>query len=132
MPLTKEAVQWKRRPKAVPRLGAASLSFLAVGASAAIAGIDHPDHRVASAPVARQVMDDVQIREVSLATFHVFDNERVGTQRPHTRPRMISAGACGVGLYYPQNPPAVSAPAYQAPPPARPRPTRRAYRYKRF
>jgi hypothetical protein len=85
----------------------------------------------ASAPVAEQVMDEEQISEVSLATFHVFDNESAGTQQPRKRPTMVSQGACGIGLYYPQNPPALSGPAYQTPPPPRPRPIRPAHKYKR-
>jgi hypothetical protein len=130
MPHGKESAQRKRRTRAVPMLGAAGLSFsLAAGASAAIAGTD--PYSSASVLVARQAMDEQQICEVSLATFHVFDNESVGTRRPRTRSTTVSQGACGIGLYEPQNPPAVSAPAYQTPPPPRPRPTRPAYRYKR-
>ena len=73
MPHTKEVVRRKRRTKAVPVLGAAGLSLsLAVGMSAASGSID-PDPAT-SAPAAQQVMDDEQISDVSLATFHVFDN----------------------------------------------------------
>jgi hypothetical protein len=127
---TKQASQRKRRTKAVPVLGAAGLSFsLVASASAAIGGMN-PDP-ASSAPVAQQLMDEEQISEVSLATFHVFDNESAGTQRPRTRPTMVSQGACGTGLYYPQNPPALSGPVYQTPPPPRPRPIRPAHKYKR-
>jgi hypothetical protein len=109
---TKEVSRRKRRTRAVPVLGAAGLSFsLVAGASAAIGGMNADP--AASAPVAEQVMDEEQISEVSLATFHVFDNESAGTQQPRKRPTMVSQGACGIGLYYPQNPPALSGPAYQ-------------------
>ena len=127
---TKEAAQQKRRIKAMPVLGAAGLSFsLASGVSATIGSIN-PDS-AAPVPVAEQMMDEEQISEVSLATFHLFDNECVGPQRPRTRPTMISQGACGADLYYPQNPPAVSGPVYQPTSPPRARPVRRAYKYKR-
>jgi hypothetical protein len=76
---TKEVSRRKRRTRAVPVLGAAGLSFsLVAGASAAIGGMNADP--AASAPVAEQVMDEEQISEVSLATFHVFDNESAGTQ----------------------------------------------------
>ena len=127
MPHRKEAVLRKRRTRAVPMLQAAGLSFsLATGASPASGSIDPS----ASTLVARQAMDEQQICEVSLATFQ-FDNESLGTQRPRVRPIVVSQGACGIGFYYPQNPPAVSAPVYQAPPPPRSRPARSAYRYRR-
>jgi len=98
---TKEAAQQKRRIKAMPVLGAAGLSFsLASGVSATIGSIN-PDSAT-SVLVAEQVMDEEQISEVSLATFHLFDSERVGLRRLRTRPTMISQGACGADLYYPQ------------------------------
>jgi hypothetical protein len=108
-------------------LQAAGLSFsLAAGASPAIGGIDPS----ASSLVARQAMDEQQICEVSLATFR-FDNENLSIQRPRARPLMVSQGACGIGFYYPQNPPAVAAPVHRGSPPPRPRPARSAYRYRR-
>jgi hypothetical protein len=129
MPHTKERAQRKRRTKAVPVLGAAGLTFsLATGAPAAIGSVN-PDPAT-SALGAQRVMDEEQILDVSLATFHVLDNESDGTRRPRTRPTVISQGACGADLYLPQNPPTVSGPVYQAPPP-RPRPLRPAYRYRR-
>ena len=130
MPHTKEATRRKRRIKAMPVLGAAGLSLsLASGTSAAISGIN-PDPAT-SRPVAQQVMDEEEISEVSLATFHVFGSESVGQQLSGTRRTVVSQGACGADLYLPQNPPAVSARGYQAPPPPRSRPIRPAYKYKR-
>ena len=125
----KVATQRKRRTKAVPVLGAAGLSFsLATGAPAAVGGVN-PDPAT-SALVAEQVMDEEQISDVSLVTFRMIDSESGGTRRPRTRPTMVSQGACGADLYYPQNPPAVSAPVYQASPP-RPRAPRPVYKYRR-
>jgi hypothetical protein len=130
MPHRREGAQRKRRSKAVPTLGAAGLSFsLAVSASAAIGDTD--PHASASAPAAPQVTEEEQIFEASLAAFRVFDNENIGTPRRRVQPTMISQGACGIGFYYPQNPPAVSGPAYQAAPPSRPRLVRPPYKYRR-
>ena len=74
-------------------------------------------------------MDEEQISDISLATFHLFDGDSGGP--PRRRPATISQGACGADLYYPQSPPAAGPPVYQAPPPARPRPTRPTNRYRR-
>jgi hypothetical protein len=128
---TKEAVRQKRRTKALPVLGAAGLSLsLASGASAAIGGMN-PD-TATSPPVAQQVMDEEENSDVSLATFHVFRRESAGTQQPRTRPIMVSQGACGIGFYYPQNPPTLGGPVYRVPPPPRSRPIRPAHKYKRL
>jgi hypothetical protein len=107
-------------------LAGLSLS-LASGPAAAIGGVN-PD-LATSAPIVRQVMDEEESFDVRLATFHVFDGESADV--PRTRPTMISQGACGADLYYPQNPPAVSGPVYQTPRSFRPRPTRPANKYKR-
>ena len=84
-----------------------------------------------SAPVARQVMDEEEIFDVRLATFRVFNGESANP--PRTQPTIVGAGcgACGIGLYYPQNPPAVGGTVYQTPRPFRPRPTRPANKYRR-
>jgi hypothetical protein len=130
MPHTKEAARRRRRTKAMPVLGAAGLSLsLASGTSAAISSIN-PDPAT-SAPPAQQVMDEEQTSDISLATFHVFDNESIGPQRSGTRRTMVSQGACGADLYFPQNPPSVSGPVYQPPSPPRARPIRPAYKKNR-
>ena len=99
---TKEAGQRKRRTKAVPVLGAAGLSFsLATGAPAAVGNVNQDP--ATSALVAKQVMDEEPISDVSLATFHVLDNESGSTWRLRTRPTVVSQGACGADLYLPQN-----------------------------
>jgi hypothetical protein len=131
MSRTKEACQRKRRTNAMPMLGAAGLSLsLASGPAAAIGGASQDP--ATSAPIAQQVIDEEEIFEVSLATFRVFDRE--SADAPRTRPTIVGAGcgACGIGLYYPQNPPAVGGPVYQTPRPFRPRPTRPASKYKRL
>ena len=129
MPYTKVATQRKCRTKAVPVLGVVGFSFsLATGAPAAV-GTIKPDPAT-SAPVAEQVMDEEQISDVSLATFHMMDNESGNPGRPRTRPTVVSQGACGADLYLPQNPPAVGAPVYRVPPPSRSRPVRPTHRYR--
>jgi hypothetical protein len=130
MPHTKQAARRERRITAMPVLGAAGLSLtLASSASPATASIN-ADFTTLS-PVAQQVMDEEEISEVSLATFHVLDKGSVGPLRTRARPLMVGQGACGADLYLPQNPPAAGAPVYRAPPPPRSRPTRPAYKYKR-
>jgi hypothetical protein len=120
MPQPKETPQRKRRRKAVPVLGAAGLSLsLASGASAAMGGVSaHP-----LTPVSQQMtLREEEISDVCLAAFHVFDKEIVGTQRPRAR---IAAGACGIGLYYPDTPPPVfAAPVYAT------RPVQPAHKYR--
>jgi hypothetical protein len=124
----KEAPRRKRRTNTVPMLAGLSLS-LASGPAAAIGGVSQ-DLGI-SAPIARQVMDEEEIFDIRLTTFHVFDEESANA--PRTRPLIAGAacGACGAGLYYPQNPPAVSGPVYQTPRPLRPRPNRPARKYNR-
>ena len=133
MPQPKETPQRKRRRKAVPVLGAAGLSLsLASGASAAMGGMSaHP-----LTPVSQPMtLHEEEISDVSLATFHVFDKENVGTQRPRVRLAFGSGGcggcggcgcACGIGLYYHDTPPVFGGPVY--PPP--PRPVRSAHKYR--
>jgi hypothetical protein len=129
MPRTQEADRSKRRRKAIPVLSAAGLSLsFASGATSAIgsANLD-----AATLPLAvRQPLSEEEIFEVSLATFHVRDDGTVA-RWVSPRPIMVGQGACGADLYYPQSPPVVSAPAYQASPIPGSRPSRPAYRYKR-
>jgi hypothetical protein len=128
MPHTKEVARRKRRIKAVPLLGAAGLSLsLASGTSAAIGDTNS----TTAASIAQYVLGEEQISDISLATFQVPDDESVGPPWSGIRPTMISQGACGADLYLPQNPPTVSRPVYQTPPPPRPRSTRPASKYKR-
>jgi hypothetical protein len=130
MARTQAADRSKRRMRAVPLLGAAGLSLSVVsGATSAIGSADL--HRARTLPPsAGQPLAEEEIFEVSLATFHVGDDGTVA-RGVSPRPFMVSQGACGADLYYPQSSPAVGAPAYQAAPVARPRSARPAYRYRR-
>jgi hypothetical protein len=128
MPHSKQTSRRERRIKAMPVLGAAGLSLTLAGSTSPAVSSMIPDPTTLP-PVAQQVMDEEEIPEVSLATFHVL-HRRVGPPQPHTRRFMLGQGACGADLYYPQNPPAAGAPIYQPPQP-RSRPIRPAYKYKR-
>ena len=127
MPQPKENPQ--RLRKAVPMLGAAGVSFsLVSGASSAMDGLSANP----LTPVSQQMtLHEEEISDVSLATFHVFDKENVGTHRPRVRVAFGCAGcgcagcggcgcACGIGLYYHYTPPVVGGPVYPSSPPARP------------
>jgi hypothetical protein len=135
MPQPKETPQRKLQMK----LGAAGLSLsLASGASAAIGGMNADP--AMSAPPSRQMMlHEEEISDVSLATFHVFDKENIGTQRPHVRLTLGACGgggcgcggcgcACGIGLYYHYTPPVFGGPVYPPPPPHQP--VRPAHKYR--
>jgi hypothetical protein len=94
MPQSNEALQRKRRRKAVPVLGAAGLSLaVASGASAAVGDMS-VNLPARTARVSQQMtLRDEEIADVSLATFHVFDKE--STQRPSAR--LAQSGGCGCG-----------------------------------
>ena len=126
---TNVANRWKRRTKAMPVLGTAGLSFSLVASTPAAVGSITPAPAT-SALVGQPRMEEEQNPEVSLATFRVPDQDSVGPQQPTTHPIMVTQGACGADLYFPQNPPAVSGPAYQASP-LRSRPVRPVHKYKR-
>ena len=138
MPQPKETPQRKLQRKAVPVLGAAGLSLsLASGASAAIGGMN-ADPAMAAPPSQQMMLHEEEISDVSLATFHIFDKENVGTQRPHVRLALGACGggcgcggcgcACGIGLYYHYTPPAFGGPVYP-PPPSRSGPAHK-YRHR--
>src|SRR5262245_17644572 len=79
MPQAKQTSKRKRRSKALPVLGAAGLSLsLASGASAVPSGLaDMPTSTTGDDN--RVTLDEVEISDVSLATFYVFDKESDGT-----------------------------------------------------
>lgn len=85
----------KRRRKTIPVLGAAGLSLsLATGASAAVnpEAVSMPagqagDHAAISETI-------VDVTDVSLATFHLFDRESGAASRTRTR-FAASCGGCG-------------------------------------
>ena len=82
----------KRSINAVPVLSAAGLSLsLASGASAAI-GKPAADRLMPKTGVVHEItLCEEEISDVSLATFYVFDNERVGPRRGVK----AAAGGCG-------------------------------------
>lgn len=112
--------------KVAPIFGAAGLSLSFACGADDPPTVDMPSR---DAGVTHEIaFEDVEILDVSLVTFHVFDGE--SADMANARPAM-AAGACGIGLYYPQNPPDLSGPVYQASPPPRPRWIRPTHKYKR-
>jgi hypothetical protein len=82
MPRVKQAANQKRATKsaAVTALGAAGLGLSLVGSASAstmpAAGIPQSDD---TSPNQRFVLSEEEMAEVSLATFHLFDKENVGS-----------------------------------------------------
>jgi len=97
MSRVKQVPKWKRLAKAagVPILGAAGLGLSLVGSASAsaLATADLPQS-LNTTPNQRVVLDEEEMVDVSLATFHVFDKEN-GTGG-FTRLAM-GAGGCGCG-----------------------------------
>lgn len=93
----KRASMRKRSSKTIPLLGAAGLSLsLAGGISAAsAAAAPAADTGTRNTAVSHQVtLGEQEVADVSLATFHVFDNENARTFR---RGIKFGAGGCGCG-----------------------------------
>jgi hypothetical protein len=89
-----KAASKRRRRRAVPVLGAAGLSLtLASGASAAVTQ-PTADMTGRHAPVTQEItLAEEELSGVSLATFHVFDEENAG--KPQHGPRFaMAAGGC--------------------------------------
>src|ERR1700753_4342202 len=95
MSRVKQASKRKRPPKAagVPALGAAGLGLSLIGSASAVATADLPQS-LSTTPDQRFVLDEEEMIDVSLATFHVFDKEN-GT-RGFTQVAM-GGGGCGCG-----------------------------------
>jgi hypothetical protein len=97
MSRVKQASKQKRTSKtaAVKALGAAGLSFSLVGGASAstkpTAGIPQSDN---TSPNQRFVLDEEEMVDVSLATFHLFDRENVGSG---VRLARGGCGGCGCG-----------------------------------
>jgi hypothetical protein len=80
MPQMKQASKRKRATKAaVSALGAAGLTFSLLG-SATASAVPTPDvpQTTAFAPNEAITLGEEEISDISLATFHVFDKEKVG------------------------------------------------------
>src|SRR5208337_3591472 len=107
MPQAKRASKGKRPSKAVSVLGIAGMSLAAsTGGSPA----DMPSASLAApaagsiadilwqntAPFRVPTLDEEEISDVSLATFHLFDNESLGDPRPGIQLAAVRGG-CGCG-----------------------------------
>ena len=94
MSRAKQPSKRKRRSRALPALGAASLSFsLASGASAAPAA----NIPTRGADLNHEfILAEEEVSDVSLATFSVFDKENSGTFRPAVQ-LVRGGGGCGGG-----------------------------------
>jgi hypothetical protein len=90
----KQASKRKRTGKAIPVLGAAGLSLsLVSGAPAACGPV--ADMLTRNTGVNQQIiLCEEEISDVSLATFHVFDNENAGAFRRGVK---LAGGGCGCG-----------------------------------
>ena len=94
MPRVKQASKQKRTTKAaaVKVLGAAGLGLSLVGSASAstmpTAGIPQSDN---TSPNQRFVLGEEEMADVSLATFHLFDKENVGSGVQLAR----GCGGCG-------------------------------------
>ena len=95
MSRVKEVSKRKRLTKTagVPALGAAGLGLSLVGSASALATADLPQS-LNTTPNQRFVLDEEEMADVSLATFHVFDKEN-GTGG-FTQVAM-GGGGCGTG-----------------------------------
>ena len=86
----KQASKQKRTTRAVKVLGAAGLGLSLVGSASAstmpTAGIPQSDN---TSPNQRFVLGEEEMADVSLATFHLFDRENVGSGV------QIAWGGCG-------------------------------------
>src|SRR5271167_1424193 len=81
MPQVKQASKRKRRTKAaVSALGAAGLTFSLLGSAtaSAVPTADVPQTTL-FAPNEAITLGEEEIADISLATFHVFDKENVGS-----------------------------------------------------
>jgi hypothetical protein len=130
---SKDASRAQPRSKAVPVLSAAGLTLsLASGpAAASLGGTAHIATPGVQEPLLHKaLLQEEEVSEVSLATFHVFDKEN--GSMPRRRLRFAQAGAacagcggCGCacgsglynsytppGLYYNYTPPGFGEPAY--------------------
>ena len=97
MPRVKQASKKKRRTTkaaAVKMLGAAGLGLSLVGSASASSmpttGISQSDN---TSPNQRFVLGEEEMADVSLATFHLFDRENVGSGVQLAR----GCGGCGGG-----------------------------------
>src|ERR1700739_2255459 len=94
MSRVKQVSKRKRLTKAaaVPALGAAGLGLSLVGSASALATADLPQS-LNTTPNQRFVLDEEEMVDVSLATFHIFDKENGAGGFT----RVAMGGGCGCG-----------------------------------
>jgi hypothetical protein len=133
MSRAKQASRRKRGNGALPALGAAGLSLTLAGGASAAAEAPAAEMLSPKATAGHEItLREEEVADVSLATFYVFDKERVAPIRPGAR---LAMGACGggcgcgcsgcgcwTGSYYTSS--VIGGDAYPPPPP---RPARRYY-----
>ena len=98
MPQVKQASKQKRGTKAaVSALGAAGLTFSLLGSAtaSAVPTADVPQ-TTAFAPKEAITLGEEEIADISLATFHVFDKEKVGSGVQVTRRGCDGCRGCAV------------------------------------
>jgi hypothetical protein len=97
MPRVKQAAKQKRTTKAatVTTLGAAGLGLSLVG-SASASTIPTPDIPQSgnTSPDQRFVLGEEEMADVSLATFHLFDRESIGTGVQEAAVVVRGCGGC--------------------------------------
>lgn len=92
MSQTKRASNGKRPSKAMSILGVAGVS-LAASASGSVADVQPHN----AAPLQNFTLADEEITDVSLATFHLFDEADPRTLRTTTLGIQLARGGCGCG-----------------------------------
>jgi hypothetical protein len=90
MSQTKRASKGKRPSKAVSMLGIAGASW-----AASTSGLEANAPSQDTAAFQAITLDEEDISDVSLATFHVFDRENLGTQGSEIQ--LAARGGCGCG-----------------------------------
>ena len=93
MSQTKRASKGKRPSKAVSVLGIAGAS-LAASTSGSVADVPVADIPSQNTVPFQVFLGEEEISDVSLATFHVFDKENLGTPRSGIQ---LARGGCGCG-----------------------------------
>jgi hypothetical protein len=99
MSRTKQASNRNRLSKIGPVLGAAGLSLSLAGGVSAATAAPVADPPTRNSVVSHQIMlGELEIADVSLATFYRFDKENTGPSRHGVR--LTCGGGCWTGTYY--------------------------------
>jgi hypothetical protein len=92
---TRQVSKRKGRKEAVPVLGLVGMSLSLAGGASAATGV--PAVETLSRPIAPSheiTLNEEEVSDVSLATFHVFDKETAGTPKLGEQ---FARGGCGCG-----------------------------------